>query len=840
MTAIAPATPHPSAMLRSFGPLYWLAGLPFLFRRLRMEDHSAERVRLAAARGPVVYALHTRSHVDWLALNRVLLDRRLPLPAFTSDFDGRRWAGLGEAWAARRSEASLEHSLEAGQSTAIFLARPWTPMDIFVPAPMSDSIRELLAVQARGGRAIQVVPVVVVWNRAPQATMNEVSRFILGTETAPGPLTKLWDLANNTAGGLVQCGNAIPLDGFLERYREDDPERRARILRTALRRHLYQEARVVRGPRARPYDEVANHVLGSAEVRDMMEKEVAATGQSPEKVRRKVIKTYRHIAARFSFSATRLAANVTRLIWNRIFSGVDVHDEDLDRIRAALRSGTPILVPCHRSHLDYLLISSVLFDRDIIVPHIVAGENLSFWPLGAIFRRCGAFFIKRSFVGDRIFPTVFARYLRELVRMEVPIEFFIEGGRSRTGKLLPPKTGVLSMLLDASAEAREGRGVHFVPIYVGYEQIAEEAAYARELGGARKEKENVGQVVRATRVLGQRYGKVYLRVAEPIAASEVISRDEWASTPKDRRDEILLDLGERILHRINTRAVALPTAIVALALLAHGRRGLRDDELRARVARMRALLRELGVAEGGGIADVDGIVDRALHRFLRGKQITSFDEGQQRVYRIVPEARVTLEYYKNAVMHAFAPLGYYAAAVRALRADTVDRAAVRRYFQMQQFLLRFEFILDPDLDVDEHERRAEAALVAYGALEVDGDRVLVADRARVGEIANLTANLVESYLLTMRVARAQAPAFKQLPAAALAFGKTLLAADEVSRPEALNLQNLQNAAKAFREDGVFKLGADGRVDCHTPSFDPLHEDLRFLLGLDEPDGQPGR
>lgn len=845
MSALVVQEPHRSAMLGSFGPLYALTGLPFFFRRLRMEDHSAERVRVAATRGPIIYALHTRSHVDWLALNRVLVDRRLPLPVVTSDFDGTRWAPVGTLWrklTGRLSDepAALARTLDAGQPACVFLTRPWDLRDIFGGGPTHDPIPQLLAAQGRSERSFQVLPVVVVWNRRPEVTMTEVARFVLGTEASPGPLTKLWEIANTTGDTIVQVGEPVALDAYLARYADADDAQRSRILRTGLRRHLWQEARVVRGPRARPREQVARNVLASPQVTELVTKEAEATGRPQEQIRRKVLKTFQHVAADFSFDAVRVAAFVTRQIWNRIFSGVDVRPEDLDRIRTALREGTPILVPCHRSHLDYLLISSVLYDNDIIVPHIVAGENLSFWPLGAVFRRCGAFFIKRSFAGDRIFPVVFSRYLEELVRMEVPVEFFIEGGRSRTGKLLPPKVGVLAMTMDAAAGAREGRKVSYLPIYVGYEQIAEENVYARELGGAKKEKENVGQVVKATRVLFERYGKVYLRVGEPLPAESVATAEAWRATPKERREEVLMGFGERLLHRINTQAVALPTAIVALAVLAHSRRGVRHDELRARVERIRAFLADAGVQEGGGLNHVDGILLAALDRFVTSKALVAFEEAHGRVYSIVPEKRVNLEYYKNAVLHAFAPAAYYATAVRAMRQDEVDRDAVARYFLRQQFLLRYEFVLDPDVDEAELRLRAERNLVAYGALRREGERLVVADRGRIAELANLTANFLESYLLVLRVAQAQSPALKQLPQAALEYGKTLLACDEITRAEAINLQNLQNAAKAFREDGVLRAGNDGRAEVNPLVADQVHTDLRYLLGLDEADGQPGR
>ncbi len=845
-----------SGMLPVFGLAYYLLGIPLFFRNLRMEEHSAERVRRAAERGPIVYVLHTRSAADWLAVNRVLVDHGLPLPVFTNGTDATFWMPLAAQWRAitRRIRGEtpafdpvtggwLAECIASGRPTCLFLAPPQNLGALVGRRDEPDPLQALLVAQADSERPVQVLPVVVISDRSPEHAHTEVGRFLMGLEDLPGALGKMLAIGTRQGQAVVQVGEPIALSEYVARYADESPPRLRKMLRLTLRRWLWREARVVRGPRSRPRGWVRRQVLESGAVADLVAREAAATGRSAEETRASVGKTFDQIAARFSFPVVRVLAWICKQIWNRIYSGIDVRPEDIDRIREALRAGTPILVPCHRSHLDYLLISSLLYYQDVVIPHIVAGDNLSFWPLGWAFRSSGAFFIRRSFAGDRVFPVVFARYLFELVRMEVPIEFFIEGGRSRTGKLSPPKLGVLGMLMDAAAAARPDREVSFLPIYIGYEQIAEERAYARELSGQRKEKESVQQVVKATGVLRQRYGKVYLRVGEPLLARDIASPEDWEGFSKARRHEVLLGAGERLLHRINQEAIALPTAIVALAILAHSRRGLRHAELRARVERLRTFLAAVGVPEGGGLQHLDGLLEEALGRFVGGRLLTALEEEHGRVYSIVAERRVTLEYYKNTVLHAFAPAAFYATAVRALGAEAVDVQAVSGLFRLQQFLLRYEFVLDPEVDSATLEARAVTALAAYGALSAADSGipgtglsgVTVADKARVGEIANLTANFLESYLLVLRAATkgGGARSEKELSRNALVFGKTLLAVDEITRPEALNLSNLENATRAFVEDGVFRKLADGRLELVPEVASPYSVALARLLGVED-------
>ena len=854
-----PAVGYRSGMLRRFGILYYLSGLGWFMRHLRLEEHSSDNIRRASEFGPVVYVLHTRSIIDWLALNRVLNSRKLPVAAFTTGLRSTIFQplmqGIKELVAAiryrmqgHRQKDPLQSgwyadAVSGGLTTALFLVHPKATRWGRRREPPPDPVAALLKAQAQSPRPIQLIPVVVAWSRGPESQRTVVGRFLMGSQDEPGPLQKLYSVATRTGGGLVQTGEAVNLVELLERTKDAPIGRQVRATRILLRRYLYRESHLIRGPRIRPYRWMRRLVLNSPEVRAFIKEEVQTKRRSDEAtIQRKVTKTLDRTSARFSFPMVQIANQFCHFLFNRIFAGLDVSSEDIEKIRTAFRSGTVILVPCHRSHLDYLLFSHLLFSHDVMVPHIVAGENLSFWPLGPLLRRCGAFFVKRKIGGDRMFRVVFERYLLQLVRDGYPIEFFIEGGRSRTGKLLPAKLGVLSMVLDAAKGGREDRTTTFLPIAISYEQIAEEAAYARELKGEKKQKEDIGQVVRAGRVFRKRFGRVFLRVGETLSANDVFNSvpGPWDQLDREHRAEALHRTGEHLMFQIAKHMVVLPSGLVAMALLSQSKRGIRIQELNERVSRFHLLLEQLQAPFAYRKNPGQSVTEVALARFETAKMVHRHPDEMGDILQVIDDRRITLEYYKNGLIHFLAPLSLMASAVRTQRSEkTLDTDVLLRIFRKQVFLLRYEFTLDPNITIEQMQQQSLKRLVAYGGLartseEGEGDvQYKIASPQRLSELGELTRNFIESYYLVLRgskTLRADDIRVKDLPARLKKVGEGLLAVDEITRPESLSIVNLTNAVRAFREEGVLQFRAGGGgMQFEEEIWQQYSDDLRQLL-----------
>lgn len=275
----------------------------------------------------------------------------------------------------------------------------------------------------------------------------------------------------------------------------------AQKLARVARMHFSRQRLAAVGPSLPARQDLFNKLLASKAIEKAVEDEARSKKISHEKAQQNAIALMEEIAADFSYETVRLSDRVLSWTWNRLYQGINV--TNAERVRQLAQDGHEIVyVPCHRSHMDYLLLSYVLYHQGLVPPHIAAGINLNFWPAGPIFRRLGAFFIRRTFKGNKLYSTVFREYLGELFTRGYSVEYFVEGGRSRTGRLLEPKTGTLSMTIQAMLRGGT-RPITLVPIYIGYEHVMEVGTYAKELRGATKEKESLPQMLRGLRKAAQ-------------------------------------------------------------------------------------------------------------------------------------------------------------------------------------------------------------------------------------------------------------------------------------------------------------------------------------------------
>lgn len=233
----------------------------------------------------------------------------------------------------------------------------------------------------------------------------------------------------------------------------------ARRIRRQLLIDFARERTSAMGPALYDVNAIANWILKTPETRKVLDSE-----SKPERVQRRALKYLEEIAANYNYTTVRALEKLLDLVWTKIFKGVRVRN--FEAVAEVAKQGQIIWMPCHRSHVDYMLLSYLMFKKGIVTPHVAAGVNLSFWPAGPVLRRGGAFFIRRSFTGNKLYAHMLSQYIDFLMHNSFPVEFFHEGGRSRIGKLLTPRYGILSFCV-SSILKRRAANTYIIPVYFG-------------------------------------------------------------------------------------------------------------------------------------------------------------------------------------------------------------------------------------------------------------------------------------------------------------------------------------------------------------------------------------
>ena len=450
---------------------------------------------------PILYLLRTNSITDQLALKMSTESLGLPSPMTTID--------IGKE--PHRSCLFLEkpQSVFRGKQKTTGIMADFT--SLFELHRKDESID------------LQIVPVSIFWGRAPGRSSSGWADLI-ADRASPSWLRKFFIVLFLGRDNFVCYSKAVS-SRAMTKLKGSEADIAHKLIRLA-GTHFHRKRQTVTGPTQLERQELNNSILGSASVRRAIEDEAKNKKITNEQARARAQKYIKEIAADYREGIIRLGDRVLTRIWNKIYDGIDV--THADKVRELAQNGHEIIyVPCHRSHMDYLLLTYVIYHEGLVTPHIAAGINLNFWPIGGIFRRGGAFFLRRSFAGNKLYTAVFREYLELLFNKGYPVKYYAEGGRSRTGRLLPPKTGMIAMTVQAMLKGIN-RPVSIVPVYIGYEHVMEVGSYLKELKGSSKSKESAFGIFSAWRKL-KNYGHGFLNFGEPIQLNHFLDENvpDW-------------------------------------------------------------------------------------------------------------------------------------------------------------------------------------------------------------------------------------------------------------------------------------------------------------------------
>ncbi|MCP5181023.1 MAG: glycerol-3-phosphate 1-O-acyltransferase PlsB [Pseudomonadales bacterium] len=500
----------------------------------------------------------------------------------------------------------------------------------------SEFMRRLLANPAAMSSDALIVPVCILWSRAPAREHSFWRLLVSEAWAVTSRFKRLLNILMNRRGISLQFGDPLPL------CQAADPELpdgvRLRRLARLMRVRLRNERIAALGPDLSHRRTLVEQIAGARAVQSVITRQAAGDVGKAAALRRRAHGIARTIASDMSYPTIRVLERLLTWFWTRIYDGVEI--TGMENVTAVAASSTLVYVPCHRSHLDYLLLSYLLFHRNLMLPHIAAGDNLNIPVLGSVLRRGGAFFMRRRFAEDDLYRTVFSEYLYQVYRRGYSVEYFPEGGRSRTGRLLPPRTGLLRMTLTDQARGLP-KGITFVPVYISYEKLVEAASYLDELRGAAKRGESMSDVFRGLRLIRQNFGKVQVRFGQPLRLTDWLLEHNRQQGEAALAQQLAVELMERINAAVHVNAVNL----VALVLLATPRLAIEASVLNEQIALHSALMRRAGY-------DVVEWHNEDSLQHVAGLQLVELEtQDFGSVVSAGAVAAILLTWYRNNVAH---------------------------------------------------------------------------------------------------------------------------------------------------------------------------------------------
>ena len=576
---------------------------------------------------PILYVLPYNSQIDLMVVRSLCLKYHLPDPLTGIEINGK----------------TVPSYIYIDKGPGIFASYRQQTKAI-------EILRDYISAhQQNHDLDVQMLPVSVMFGRRPDKEGKKMPSL-----QVVGATYKLYKIIVSGRDCYTHFSRTVSFK-TLQLDNNQDISTLARKLSRVARIHFAKQRTASVGPKLPVRQEMLNKLLHNPNISEAIQEEAKSKNINLDKAKKNALSILNEIAANFSYRMLRVTDFILTWAWHRLYQGLKV--TNADPIRELAQNGHEIVyAPCHRSHMDYLLLSYVLYRQGLVPPHIAAGINLNFWPAGPIFRRLGAFFIRRSFRGNKLYTAVFREYLAELFIRGYSVEYFIEGGRSRTGRLLDPKTGMLTITVQTLLRG-DSRPITIVPVYIGYEHVLEVATYANELRGAKKEKESLWRTIKAFFKL-KKLGFGYVNFGQPIPLNQFLNqhipnwRDEIEPTGSQRPHWLTPTtnlLAKEIMERINSSAAINAMNLCSSILLAADQCALTKVRLIEHIGYLIKLLQKVPYSDLVTIPDQTP-EELFEHAKQMGKFIITTDEVGEMV-GLTPEQAVLMTYYRNNIQH---------------------------------------------------------------------------------------------------------------------------------------------------------------------------------------------
>jgi len=577
---------------------------------------------------PTIYVLADRGLSDLLVLTRVTNDMQLPDPLQQISFPG----------------LSHHHSIYniASRNPLIDWLRRRKKQ-----APFLENL--LQALQQSEDLDIQVVVVSVFWGRPLAKQKHWLQVLFADTWAVAGRIRKFFTLLLHGRNTRLIFSKPLEFRSIAKRC-DRSPEQ----LHDLLLSHLTRQREATFGPQITSRKVLINEVLQMPGTLKAIEDAVNHQKISVKKARKKAMGYCREIFADCTQLTIEIMLRLLRFFWRRFYAGIDAYN--LDSLKQTALTHQLVYLPCHRSHVDYLLLSYVIYNENLAIPYIAAGNNLDVPIIGRILRGGGAFFIRRSFKDNPLYSSVMKAYVDQLVAMGVPLEYFIEGGRSRTGRMLKPKLGMLDMTIQAFIRS-QSRPLAFIPTYIGYDKLIEGKSYIGELYGEKKKNESLFGALGSIFRLKGHFGRVTISFGDPIMLTDLLDQaaPEWHQRVHEIEQKpdwywrAVKTLSKRAMIGINRACVINPVNLIATLMLATSRQSIDMQELIQQSKFLAELIRSI---PSNSSIRINGTVDALqIERIAQQGLLHIRKHTLGNVIYLKPGDSASMSYYRNNSLH---------------------------------------------------------------------------------------------------------------------------------------------------------------------------------------------
>ncbi|VAW54698.1 Glycerol-3-phosphate acyltransferase [hydrothermal vent metagenome] len=547
---------------------------------------------------------------------------------------------------------------------------------------------------------VHFIPTVVFWGRPVLKQKHWFRVLFSDTWGFAGRTRRFFTILFNGKNTLLQFSPAISFRDLVNNTASDDV---VNNLQQQLSERLTEIKQATLGPDISHRRTLVRKLLENTDILKAIHNRCQQDNISEYKATKIAQNYLNEIVADRSYITIQILQRVLTAFWNKFYSGIDIHNSA--QLKQLAISHELVYVPCHRSHIDYLLLSYVIHNEGLAIPYIAAGKNLNMPVIGPILRKAGAFFIRRSFKDNELYSTVMFEYLASQISNNMPIEYFVEGGRSRTGRLLPPKPGMLAMTIRAFLKYKK-RPVAFIPVYIGYEKMIEGKAYLAELKGDDKKSETLLGSLRSILNIRGFYGKVSTSFGQPVFLNDILDEQNanWQNQTYDDKKRphwlkpAVTQTSTLIMQHINESCAVNSINLIATALLAAPNQTMDEGELSRTLDFYSALIKH------HHYSDFITLTPHSANKQIQHAE--NLDLVHRRKHEMgdfiyLDKAHaILLTYYRNNILHLLVLPSLIACCFN--NTTSLKKETIKHYIKIAYPFLKTEFFLPWSFSQAEH------------------------------------------------------------------------------------------------------------------------------------------